>query len=254
MGPQHWALLGFPVGLVAGFMGTLLGIGGGAVMVPVLVLLGVPVTVAAPASLVAILGTSAGGLRRLARRGLVEWRLAVFLETASGLGAALGVYLHGLLPELWLRALLALALFFSALGMFLESKLGGVKPRPGRERSLARLAAAWLVSLLAGILSALLGIGGGILKVPMLVFVVGLPLRSALATSKLMVGVTASVGVVGYTLENRIYWPLALALVAGTYLGATAATRILISAREHLLRLIAGTYYMVTAVLLLARR
>jgi len=250
----YWLLLGLPVGLAAGFVGTLLGIGGGAVMVPVLVLAGVPVGVAAPASLVAILGTSAGGLRRLARRGLVDWRLALFLESASVTGAAVGVYLHGVLPEAALRLLLAVVLGFSALGMMLEDRLAGVKPRAGGRPGPARLAAAWLVSLVAGTFSALLGIGGGVLKVPVLVFVVGLPLRVALATSKLMVGVTASAGVVGYALSGGIYWPLALSLLAGTYLGASLSSRILVSAEERLLRLVAAGYYALTSVALLARR
>jgi len=243
-----WLLLGLPVGFAAGFAGTLLGIGGGAVMVPSLVLLGVPVSTAAPASLVAILGTSAGGLRRLARRGLVDWRLALFLETASGLGAALGVYLHGFLPEDVLRRLLSLVLLLSAAGLLLEERLRSA--RPSGRRSPVRLVAAWLVSLIAGVLSALLGIGGGVLKVPALVFAMGLPLRVALATSKLMVGVTASVGVVGYALEGRIYWPLALSLLAGTYMGATVSAKILIEARERLLRIAASSYYVLTAFML----
>ena len=242
---------------MAGFVGTLLGIGGGAIMVPVMVLLGIPVSVAAPASLVAILGTSAGGLRRLLRRGLVDWRLAAFLETASGLGAALGVYLQGLLPEWALRVLLGSVLLASAAGMLLQGRLRssesiGDSAGPVKVAA-ARLAVAWGVSLVAGIVSALLGVGGGIIKVPVLVFVVGLPLRVALSTSKLMVGITASVGVVGYAIGGRIYWPLALSLLAGTYLGATAASRLLVSMREKVLRVIAASYYVVMGVVLVLR-
>ncbi len=252
-----YVALGLPVGLVAGFVGTLLGIGGGAIMVPVMVLLGVPVSVAAPASLVAILGTSAGGLRRLFRRGLVDWRLAAFLETASGLGAALGVYLQGMLPEWVLRLLLGVVLLASAAGMVLQGRLGNSEGAGGGaglvKVSVPRLAAAWAVSLLAGIVSALLGVGGGIIKVPVLVFVVGLPLRVALSTSKLMVGITASVGVVGYAVGGRIYWPLAISLLAGTYLGATGASRLLVSLREKVLRVIAASYYVVMGFVLVLR-
>ena len=248
--------LALAVGLAAGAAGTFLGIGGGAIMVPVLTAAGVPVKVAAPASLVAILGTSAGGLRRLLRRGLVRWRLAVFLESASALGAAAGVHLQGVLSERQLRLLLGLVLLASSAGVLLQDRLGRPEWRgPGswRRAGPLRLAAAWLASLAAGTVSALLGVGGGVLKVPVMALLLGLPMKLAVSTSKLMVGMTAAVGVAGYTLEGRVEWGLALPLLLGTYTGATLAARRLVAAREAHLRLLAASYYALTGLLLAAR-
>jgi len=240
------------VGFIAGFIGTLLGIGGGAIMVPVLVLAGVPVKLAAPASLFAILGTSSGGLRRLLRRGLVDVRLAAFLETASGLGAVTGVAAVGRLGEHTLRVLLGLALLASGLLLATTRRELGRTVESYR-RSLARLSIAWLVSYAAGFASATLGIGGGVFKVPVLVFIVGLGLREAVSTSKLMVGITAAVGVIGHLVNGRVYIPLALALLAGTYTGALLSTRLLLGLHVSRLRLIAVTYYIVMGSYIIVR-
>ncbi len=239
---------------MAGFVGTLLGIGGGAIMVPVLALLGVPVSRAAPASLVAILGTSGGGLRTLFRRGLVDWKLAVFLETGSGLGAVAGVVLHGIVSERVLRLLLAAALLVSGAGfLWLERLRGPVSGKQGLSSSPLKLAVGWLVSFAAGVVSALLGVGGGVVKVPILVFVLGLPVKTAVATSKLMVGITASVGVMGYVVKGAVDWGLAIPLLVGTFTGATLASRVLVAAREKSIRTLASAYYFAMSVLLLLR-
>ncbi len=240
-----------PVGFAAGFLGSLIGIGGGAVMVPLLVLLGVPVKVAAPASLLAILGTSLGGLRVLLRRGMVRWRLALLLETASGLGAVLGVYLHGVAPEAVLRLLLGGLLLASAPAVVSRAEAPDRGPGGWRGSGAARLVLAWLVSLSAGVVSALLGVGGGVLKVPMLVLVLGLGVKEAVATSKLMVGITALVGVVGYLVSGSLYVPLGLALLAGTYTGAVVSSRLLVAMRPRRVAVIAASYYIAAGLAML---
>jgi len=253
--PGYAVAAAFPLGLAAGLLGTMLGIGGGVLMVPVLILMGVSAKVAAPASLVAVLGTSLGGLRRLLRRGLVDWRLAVFLETASGLGAVVGVKLVGVMSERGLVLFWILALIGSGFGFLFYERLplGGRRVERGLSASPLRLAVAWLVSFVAGMLSAMLGIGGGLIKVPVLVLVVGLPVKIAVATSKLMVGITASVGVIGYIAEGLVVWSLAIPLALGTYLGASLSARLLVRAPERAVRLLAASYYFVMAFILLLR-
>ena len=242
------------IGLVAGFLGTLLGIGGGSVMVPLLVLAGVDIKRAVPASLVAILGTSLGGLRRLYRRGLVDPRMAVFLETASILGAVVGVEVLGRLESRVLTLLLGLVLVVSAASFTAPERI-----RPGGgwgssiEMPFWRLGLGWLVSLAAGLVSAVFGIGGGVLKVPLLVLVLGFDVHAAVATSKLMVGVTALTGVVGHALAGRVDPTLSLLLLAGTYTGATVSARVLLQLEARTLRLIAALYYLLTGLYMVAR-
>ncbi|MCE4625997.1 MAG: sulfite exporter TauE/SafE family protein [Desulfurococcales archaeon] len=247
-------LLSVGLGIGAGFLATLLGIGGGAVIVPLLVMAGVDIKVAAPASLVAILGTSSGGLRYLHGKGLVDVRVALILETATATGAVLGVWLFGRLRSSGLLALFSLVLFLSAIGLYLRERRA--EKGDGSYRwppSPVRLTTALLASLGAGLLSAMLGIGGGVIKVPILVLVLGLPIKMAVATSKLMVGITALVGVVGHTLKGNVNWILAIPLAVGTYTGATVSSRVLVRLRSRHLYLLAIAYYIVTALYLLEK-
>jgi len=240
------ALLALGVGLGAGFIASLLGIGGGTVIVPLLVMAGVSIKRAAPASLVAILGTSLGGLLYLHRRGLVDYRMAVVLEASTTSGAVLGVWAFGHIGARELTIVFAAALILSAWGLYLRGRVreGSSYRWPPRP---SRLAWALLASLGAGMLSALLGIGGGVVKVPILILILGMPIKAAVSTSKLMVGITAAVGVAGHALRGRIDWILALPLALGTYAGATASSRLLVRLEARTLYYIAITYYVVMA-------
>lgn len=242
------ALLAVTVGLGAGFIATLLGIGGGTVIVPLLVLAGFDIKRVVPASLVAVLGSSLGGLFYLHRRGLVDYRLALVLETATTMGALLGVWAFGHLGSRGLAIVFASALILSAWGLYLRGRLGERSgstykwpPRP------SRLAWALLASMGAGMFSALLGIGGGVIKVPVLILVLDMPIKTAVSTSKLMVGITAAVGVAGHALKGRVDWILALPLALGTYVGASASSRLLVRLRARTLYYIAISYYIIMA-------
>ena len=236
------------IGLVAGFAGTMLGIGGGAIMVPTLTVLGFNIKRVVPASLLAILGTSSGGLRYLFRHRLVDYRLAVILELASTTGALTGVAVFGRVKSRELVATLGAVLILSGILFILRQRMAArEKPAEYRPISLreniAGLTAALAASYIAGMLSAMLGIGGGVIKVPILVLVLNLPIHAAVATSKLMVGITAAAGVAGHIVAGTMDWTLALLLLAGTYTGATLSTRILVKTKPRQLYIIAALYY-----------
>jgi uncharacterized membrane protein YfcA len=252
--PHYYAIAPF-IGILAGFIGTLLGIGGGSVMVPVLVLLGVNVKIAVPASLLAILGTSLGGLRTLFKRGLVDYRLAVLLESASITGATIGVVAFGRMSSYFLTGLLAAVLILSGGLFIIRERLGGPgrKVSSLREYGVIRLSLAWIASLVAGFFSATLGIGGGVLKVPVLVLIVGLAIHVAVSTSKLMVGITALTSVVGHALTGRMDYLLGTLLLVGTYIGASLSTKVLISLKPRTLMIIASSYYIIMGIALFSK-
>lgn len=251
-----WAPL---IGFVAGFVGTMLGIGGGAIMVPGLTLLGFDIKKVVPASLFAILGTSAGGLRYLLKKGLVDYRLAIILELASTTGAFTGVAIFGRIKSRELVAILGAVLILSGI-LFLirqrvvEKRKGVEKYTPIRIRErVGGFVAALSASYMAGLFSAMLGIGGGVIKVPILVIILGLPIHVAVSTSKLMVGITALAGVTGHIVAGTMDWVLAVLLLIGTYSGATASSRLLVRTKPRSLYIIAASYYFIMGIYLILK-
>ena len=240
------------VGFLAGFTGTLLGIGGGSVMVPTLVLAGIDIKKVVPASLFAILGTSAGGLRKLYNRGLVDYKLAFTLETASVTGALIGVYFFGKESSSVIEALLGVVLIATGFLFVYKQERGGSGGSDYTGKPL-RLSMALIVSLLAGFLSATLGIGGGVLKVPILVVILGLEIHKAVSTSKLMVGITALTGVLGYLYTGHMDFILALLLLTGTYLGAKASAGIMLELKGKWLMILAASYYFIMGVIMILK-
>ena len=233
------ALLLALAGLGAGTFGSLLGLGGGVLLVPVLTLaFGYPIVVAAGASLVAVIATSAGAASHYVRTGQADVRLGLVLETATVVGALVGGLLAGFLPER------VLALGFAALLAYVAVILGrraldggtgdaavedeadaGHQPLPRAMASPARAGAGG-----AGIISSLLGIGGGIVKVPLVHLLLGRSMRVSVATSNFVIGVTAAAGAYPYLVRGDVdpgvAGPVVIGVAAGAFLGARIAGRI----------------------------
>ncbi len=231
------------IGFIAGFIGTFLGIGGGSVVSPTLVLLGVEPHLAVSASLTAVLGTGLGGLVRFLRRGLVRVRVGLVLESVTIVGAVLGGFVAVRLPGSYVALAISCALALAGTVIVLQPRL-----RPPRSLKLALL-----ISMFAGFLSATTGIGGGVIKVPILIAVLGLSVKEALATSKMMVGITAAFGLTSYVAHGVYDVLLALPLAAGTYLGASTAARFVIRLEERKLRAIAALLYYSMSILTAVR-
>jgi hypothetical protein len=227
-------------GAVAGCLGSLLGIGGAVFLVPFLNLgLGLSFKVAAGVSLVTVIATSSVVSAGTAGRQLINLRLGMLLEigsTAGGLMAGITVQRlsNGTLSLLFALVTSAIAvLMISRLEKrnVLESSadigtLGGrfYDEESGREVAyrVKRLPVGLFASLLAGAVSGTLGIGGGILKVPVLNAFCGVPMRAAAATSALMIGVTAAASVPIYYAAGYVNPPVAAAAVLGVLAGSRA--------------------------------
>ena len=227
------------LGMAAGALGTFLGIGGGSIVSPMLIALGIEPHIAVSSSLTTVIGTSLGGLAKLYRAGLVRARLALLLEVATTIGAATGSTIAVRLSGKIVVAIVAIALAIAGTIALLQP---WIKPRGGIPTALA-------ISFFAGILSATTGIGGGVIKMPTMIAVLGLDIRSALATSKMMVGITASIGLCSYIINDLFDPCIALPLALGAYLGASLSARVVVKARRKILRVVAGTlYYLLTAI------
>lgn len=233
------ALIIFVAGAVAGGLGALLGLGGGIFLVPFLNLgFNFPITTAAAISLTTVIATSSSVSAGRAGKHLINMRLGMLLEVATAAGSLFGGVTAQFLAQSTLQRLFGITAMIVALIMLTRLRRRNVILDPsvdpgvlgGRyfeEESggtvtyrVKRLPVAVVASFLAGNVSSLLGIGGGIIKVPILNAWCGVPMRAAAATSAFMIGVTATAGAVIYYGRGQIVPVLAAAAVLGVQLGS----------------------------------
>lgn len=243
-------------GAVAGLLGSMLGLGGGVFLVPFLnVVLGFPLNVASGVGLMTVVATSSVVARGTGASGVVNLRLGMVLQIAAASGGYLGGAFVRRIPEHVLQltfssvtAVIA-AIMLSRLehrNVILDrsvraGRFGGryFDEESGQEivYRTRRLPAALGVSLVAGSISGLLGIGGGILQVPALNAWCGVPMRAATATSAVMIGITAAASAPLYYARGDIIAPLAAAAVLGTFFGSRAGLWFAARARAKWLKL-----------------
>jgi len=232
--------------LFAGTFGAILGLGGGIFLVPALTLLvGVPIKFAVSTSLIAVVATSVASSSIYLKKGFTNLRLGLLLETTTVLGAVIGSSIAIYIKEEFLALLFSFVALYTAIAMWRSKKSKNnslpseerkatksslnlsnefIDPSTGNQVSYApkNLLAGTVLSSTAGAMSALLGIGGGPIKVPLMRLVMGIPLKAATATSSFMVGITASASALIYLGEGLVKTELAIPAVLGIFLGARA--------------------------------
>ncbi len=232
------------VAFVAGVFGSMLGVGGGVIMVPVLNLaFGVPIKTAIATSIVCVIATSSMAQTSFVARGMTNMRLGMLLEVATTVGAIAGGVTAVLVDGRALQAAFAVVLFYVAWQMSRRRgdavpvdtgvlRAGYYDPAEGREvrYGARRVVPGFVLSLAAGNVSGLLGVGGGAFKVPIMNLLMGVPLKATIATSNLMIGVTAATGAAIFYGRGYMdpYWavPAALGILAGARLGPRLAARL----------------------------
>lgn len=239
-------------GAAAGGFGSLLGLGGGILLIPLLTLgFELPLREAVGVSLVSVIVTSGTAAAVYLDRGVADLRLGMSLELFTAAGALLGAFVAFLVSEQLIAALFAGLLVYTAISMVRGDRRTVAAPsmvaapstvaapsagaasdaNPARAtyevRHRGRGAAA---SLGAGVISAMLGVGGGIVMVPVMHLGMGVPLRVATATSNLMIGVTASAAAIVYLarggIDPYVVGPVAVGVFVGASLGSRVAHRI----------------------------
>lgn len=257
-------------GAGAGVLGALLGIGGGIVLVPFLnLVLHFPISQAAAISLVTVIATSSTVTASRSGAHLVNLRLGMVLEVATAAGSLLGGITAQMLAQTTIQRLFALVSIVVAVLMTLRLNMRNVLPADADPGALGglyhedesggvvsyrvkRLPVALAASFVAGNVSSLLGIGGGVIKVPVLNAWCGVPLRAAAATSAFMIGVTATAGAVIYFGHGQLPMIAAAAAVLGVQFGSRVALQF--SARmtaRWLKALMAGVLFVVAILMLL---
>lgn len=250
------SLLGISV--LAGMFGAMLGLGGGFIIVPALTLLfGINFRYAVGASIVSVIATSSGAAASYVRDHVTNIRVAMLLEIGTTLGALAGVFLSAFLPERFLFLLLAALLIYSAFSMMRKRrdhhaeaeessslakrlKLSGAYPDHFLNRNVSYgVTGVWgglMMMLLAGVFSALLGIGSGTLKVPAMDLLMRLPIKVSSATSNFMIGVTAAASAGAYYMRGNILPILAAPVALGVLIGSWIGVRLMMKTKSFWLR------------------
>jgi uncharacterized membrane protein YfcA len=230
--------------VAAGLLGSMLGVGGGIVVVPVLTLVfDVPIKEAIATSLVCVIATSTMAQLAFVARGLTNVRLGMFLEIATSVGALVGGITAVLVEPALLQIAFAAILFYIGYSMTRRPaeervvrtglfEAGYHDPGDGRPvvYGVGRPVLGFALSTVAGNVSGLLGIGGGAFKVPIMHLVMHVPLKATVATSNLMIGVTAATGAVIFYgrgfLDPSTAVPAAFGILIGAWLGPRLAVRL----------------------------
>lgn len=229
------------VGILVGMFGALLGIGGGVFLVPVLALFfDVPMHMAIGAGLIAVIATSCAASSVYVARGLANVSLALILEMATALGAVTGGIVAGLVSGRALSFLFGIMMLYVTYHMARGGWKGGLSVAEsvewtGNRRSYSL---GMAVSYLAGNISGLLGIGGGVIKLPAMYLIMGVPFREAAATSNLMVGATAAASAFVYYARGDVDLTVAGPAALGTFLGGLVGARLLVRFRVRHLTLL----------------
>jgi uncharacterized membrane protein YfcA len=251
----------------AGLLGALTGLGGGIVIVPMLsIVFGVNLRYAIGASLIAVIATSSGAAAAYVREGYTNVRVGIFLEVATTIGALVGAYIAGLISPNAIAIIFAVVLLYSAYRarapheehttqaaphpLAVRLRLNGSYPAEEGERaySVQNVPLGFGVMGVAGVLSGLLGIGSGALKVLAMDQAMRLPFKVSTTTSNFMIGVTAAASAGVYLHRGYIDPGLALPVMLGVLLGARIGARILTRAQTKHLRLLFTVVVVVLAL------
>jgi uncharacterized membrane protein YfcA len=253
---------------VAGFIGSLTGLGGGVIIVPALALaLGVNIKYAIGASLVSVIATSSGAAAAYVREGFSNIRIGMLLEIATTLGAIAGAILAAHVSTHAIAIVFGLALLQAAyqslfttepeVGALVASdalatklRLGGDYPVDGKRQAygVRNVPGGFSLMFGAGALSGLLGIGSGALKVIAMDRIMKIPFKVSTTTSNFMIGVTAAASAGVYLTRGYIDPRVAMPVMLGVLVGAFFGTKVLVQARVRTLRIVFGVVVLALAI------
>lgn len=258
MTPLEFSAAAFSISLVAGLLGSLLGLGGGIIVIPALtLLLGVDIRFAIGASIVSVIATSSGAAASYVKEHMTNLRVAMLLEIGTTTGALSGAFLAGLIGGRWLFIIFGVIMGYSAIAMFRKRHQAPALEVPYDswatslrlhdryydaaedrvvEYHVTHTKLGLALMYVAGVVSGLLGIGSGALKVPAMDLAMRLPIKVSTATSNFMIGVTAAASAGVYFARGDIDPFIAAPVAAGVLVGATGGSLLLGKLQSSVIR------------------
>ena len=242
---------------LAGLVGALTGLGGGVIIIPLLTLaLGVDIHYAIGASIISVIATSSGSAAAYVKEGITNIRIGMFLEIATTISAIIGAVVTVYINPGYIAVIFGLILLFSAAMMVRKKvdrsdndtsgklalffKLNGSYPVDGVAKKYAvhNVAGGFFMMFIAGIISGLLGIGSGALKVIAMDNIMRIPFKVSTTTSNFMMGVTAAASAIVYLHRGQIDPGIAMPVTVGVLLGATIGSKILVKTKTDKLKIV----------------
>jgi uncharacterized membrane protein YfcA len=226
------------VGLGAGTLGSMVGVGGGIIMVPALTFMAFAPAQIASSSLFAVTSTSVSSTIEYSRQKRIDYRLGIEMAAFAIPGAVLGAFLSDYLSAESFKLYFGILLMLT--GIYVLYKNSILKEGAASKRSIALRAAVFAATFGAGIISSLFGVGGGIIFVPAMLLVLGMTMQRAAPTSQLTLMMTSLAGVFTHAFLGHPDYLQAIALSAGAFVGAQIGARVSRDAKELLLQRLLG--------------
>jgi uncharacterized membrane protein YfcA len=239
------------IGIIAGTFGAVLGLGGGIIIIPILTQgFGVDIKTAVATSLVAVIATSTGGAITYLKEQKANIRLGMTLEVTTTIGALIAGIIIGIINEKALTALFIAILLYSGYNMFINTRPKPVSDITANDNDykVENIPLGMVISLIAGTLSGLLGIGGGLIKVPVMNLLMKVPIKPAVATSNFMIGVTAATSALFYFGKEKVITDITAAITIGVLIGAFIGVRLSGKLKNHTIIYIFIAVILLTAV------
>jgi len=271
--PLLFVLTTFAIAIGAGVLGSLLGLGGGIIVVPALtLLLHVDIRLAIGASIISVIATSSGAAAAYVRERLTNLRVAMFLEIGTTSGAITGAFIAGRIHPRWLFVLFGAVLGYSAVAM-LRRKIDHPTDLTNPWSRRLKLSSSYFDEVLerevpykvkspivglglmygAGTISGLLGVGSGALKVPAMDLAMGLPIKVSTATSNFMIGVTAAASAGVYFSRGQVDPLIAAPVAVGVLTGALLGSRLLPRIENQIVRRLFVAVLIIVSVQMLVK-
>jgi uncharacterized membrane protein YfcA len=235
------------VGLAAGSLGSMLGVGGGIIMVPALTFLNVPPVQAASTSLIAVMSTSVSSTIEYSRQKRIDYTLGLEMAACAIPGGVLGAVLSEYLLQDTFKLYFGVLLIFT--GLYILYKNSVLKEHKVKTRSLFLQVAVFAASFGAGIISSLFGVGGGIVFVPAMLLVLGLTMYRAAPTSQFTLMMTAIAGVFTHSALGHPDYFHAVLLSAGAFVGAQVGARLTRMTKDKLLQRLLAVILLTVAII-----
>jgi len=238
---QLWLV---PLGFASGILGSMIGLGGGIIVVPVLTLFGFPPPLAASNSLFAAFSNAVGSTISYSRQKRINYSLGLKLGLLSIPGTVLGAYLSSDITPGIFKILFGIVLVSSAVYIFLRKKI------ETQEKNLTKQIIIFVISasFFAGIISSFFGIGGGIVFVPLMVVGIGMTMKKAAPTSQFILLFASLSGIIAHSILGHSDFLQAGLLAAGAFVGGIIGARISLDIQERSLQILVSAIIVITVI------